>query len=274
MADRRSFVLRGVRDGLIVAGLLFLAYLFVVVAPVAGTVGFDAAAYWGVDLDHPYRLAAGAFGAFPYTPVMARLFSFAAGLPWPAFWWLWTAVLVATAAWLGGRRWWLAVFAFPPVAVELYHGNVHLLIAAAIALGFRYPATWALILFTKVTPGVGLLWFAVRREWRSLGIAVGATAVIAALSIAVDGRLWGEWLNGAILPVSDGTVGQPHIDIPLLVRLPIAAAVVVWGALTDRRWTVPVASAIALPVLWFAGFSILAAVPALLRPELGERRST
>ena len=31
------------------------------------------------------------------------------------------------------------------------------------------------------------------------------------------------------------------VPIPLLVRLPSAVALVVWGARTDRRWTVPVA---------------------------------
>ena len=42
----------------------------------------------------------------------------------------------------------------------------------------RHPAAWAFPLLTKVTTGVGVLWFAFRRDWRSLGIAIGATAVI------------------------------------------------------------------------------------------------
>ena len=49
----------------------------------------------------------------------------------------------------------LWLLALPPVALELYHGNIHLWIAAAIVLGFRYPWTWAFVLLTKVTPGVG-----------------------------------------------------------------------------------------------------------------------
>ncbi len=61
-------------------------------------------------------------------------------------------------------------------------GNVHMLLALAIVLGFRWPATWSFVLLTKVTPGIGLLWFAVRREWRSLAIALGATAVLVTLS--------------------------------------------------------------------------------------------
>jgi hypothetical protein len=133
----------------------------------------------------------------------------------------------------------------------------------------RYPAAWAFVLLTKVTPGIGLLWFAVRREWRSLGIALGVTAAIAAVSIAIDARLWREWITEGLLPVAGANVAQPHIDIPLAIRLPAAAILVAWGARTDRRWAVPAASALALPVLWLAGLSILAAIPVIerLRPK-------
>ena len=51
--------------------------------------------------------------------------------------------------------------------------------ALAIVWGFRHPWTWSFVLLTKVTPAVGLLWFVVRREWRNLGIALGASAVLA-----------------------------------------------------------------------------------------------
>ena len=266
---------RALRDGLAVAGLLFAAYLLLIVAPVAGTVGFDAFAYWSVDLDDPYHLVAGELGAFPYTPIAARLFAPAGLLPWPAFWWLWTAILVATAIWLGWRRA-ILVLAFPPVALELYHGNVHLLIAATIALGMRYPAAWAFVLLTKVTPGVGLIWFLVRREWRQLVIALGATAVLVAVSLAIDGRLWIEWISDALLPVAGGPVQQFYVGIPLIIRLPFAAALVAWGARTDRAWTVPAGAALALPVLWLSGLSILAAIPAIerLRPGSGRHHAS
>ncbi len=55
------------------------------------------------------------------------------------------------------------------------------------------------------------------------------------------------------------------MPIPLLVRLPVAIAIVVWGARTDRRWTVPVASMLALPALWYGGLSMLLAVIVLQR---------
>jgi hypothetical protein len=264
---------RALRDGLALAGLLFAGYLFLVVAPQAGTLGFDAWAYWHLDIEHPYRLSAGALGAFTYTPAAARLFAPASMLSWPAFFTIWFGILVATMAWLGWRRT-LLVLAFPPVAVELYHSNIALLIAAAVALGFRYPAAWAFVLLTKVTPGVGLIWFAVRREWRQLGIALGVTGAIFAVSLVVDGRLWTEWLNGAILRVAAEGVSQTEIPIPLVLRLPAAALLVAWGGLTDRRWTVPAAVALGLPVLWFSGLAILAAIAAIDRPELRERIAT
>ena len=96
-------VRRAVIDGGIVAGLLFFAYLFLVIAPAAGTFGFDAYAYWAVDPADPYAATAGALGAFTYSPVIAGLFAPFGLLPFWQFLWLWTAVLVGTAIWLGGR---------------------------------------------------------------------------------------------------------------------------------------------------------------------------
>ena len=264
---------RAVRDGAIVAGLLFFAYLFLVVAPAAGTFGFDAYAYWAVDPRDPYVATAGALGAFTYSPVIAWAFAPFGLLPFWQFLWLWTGVLVGTAIWLGGRpvRPILAVLAFPPVALELYHGNVHLLMAAAIALGFRYPAAWSFVLLTKVTPGVGLAWFLFRREWRALAIALGVTAAIAGISFAVNPAAWQGWITDSLGATAAGApLNQLAIPIPLWIRVPIALVVVAWGARTDRRWTVPVAATLALPVLWPSGLAMLAALWPVLqdRPAL------
>jgi hypothetical protein len=269
---------RAIVDGGIVAGLLFLAYLLLVVAPTAGTFGFDAYAYWSVDQADPYGVPWGVLGAFSYTPVIARLCAPFALLPFWQFDWLWTGLLVGTAIWLGGRRPLaiLAVFAFPPVALELYHGNIHLLLAAAIALGFRYPWTWSFVLLTKVTPGVGLAWFVVRREWRPLAVALAVTGVIAGISFVLDPTAWREWLDYNLAnTVSGAPPNQFSIAIPLWIRLPAALALVAWGGLTDRRWTVPVASALALPALWPAGLAVLAALWPIQqrRPELEPRRA-
>ena len=137
-----------------------------------------------------------------------------------------------------------------PVSQEILIGNIHLLLAAAIVLGFRWAGTWAFVLLTKVTPGVGLLWFAARREWRALAIALGTTAVIAALSFVIAPDAWRDWI--ALLRHDGGT--QSSV---LLVRIAIAAVIVVWGARTERRWTVPLAAMLALPVVWMDSFSML-----------------
>jgi len=266
---------RAIRDGSVVAGLFFAAYLFLVVAPKAGTFGFDAFAYWSIDPAQPYRATAGALGAFTYSPVIARLFEPFGELPFWQYLWLWSAALLGTAIWLGGR-WALAVLAFPPVALELYHGNVHLLMAAAIVLGFRYPATWAFVLLTKVTPGVALVWFLVRREWRRLGIALGATAILVVASLVVDSRLWTEWVTDSLGATAAGApLNQLSLPIPLGLRVPAAALLVGWGGRTDRAWTVPVAATLALPVLWPTGFAVLAALwpIAQRRPGLTDDRT-
>ena len=89
--------------------------------------GFDTWAYWSVNLHDLYgRSTYGAFGAFLYTPPIGMVFSLVQALPYWVFAWLWLAVLVGTLAWLGGR-WTLALLAFPPITLDLYHGNIHLL---------------------------------------------------------------------------------------------------------------------------------------------------
>ena len=251
---------RAIRDGAVVVGLLFLAYLFLIVAPVAGTFGFDAFDYWSVVPTDPYTVGVGGLGAFNYSPPIARLFGPFGLVSWDSFLWVWSALLIANVVWLGGRGvrilWLLAL---PPVALEIYHGNVHLWIAAAIVLGFRYPWTWAFVLLTKVTPGVALIWFGVRREWRPLLIACGVTAAIVVVSLLLEPQVWRSWIDFLTSTPEGGSVSQFQIPIPLWMRIPVAAVVVAWGALTDRRWTVPLAATIALPVLWVSGFAICAA---------------
>jgi hypothetical protein len=257
---------RALRDGLIVGGLFFLGYVFVVLAPQVQTFGFDARAYWGFPRPDPYVSgeAVNGVGVYRYSPVFLPLLAALSQLPWWQFLWLWTALLAGTAWWLGGR-WPFLVFAFPPVALELYHGNIHLLLAAAIVLGFRYPAAWAFVLLTKVTPGIGLLWFAVRREWRALATALAVTGALVAVSVVAAPGLWRDWIDSLVS--SSASQGPNHVAIPLLMRLPVAALVVAWGALTDRRWTVPVAATLALPTIWFHGLALLVAVVPLAWPR-------
>ncbi|HKG57452.1 MAG TPA: glycosyltransferase 87 family protein, partial [Candidatus Limnocylindrales bacterium] len=208
--------------------------------------------------------------AYVYSPAFLQLVSPLTSLPWQVFIGMWTAILLAAVAFLTGPR--LLALGVAVPAMELAGGNISLLLAVAIVLGFRWPALWAFVLLTKITPGIGLLWFAVRREWRSLGIALGATLAVVVVSAFVLPHAWMEWF-GVLATVGgrDGTWAA--IPIPLWARLPVAIAVVVWGARTDRRWAVPVASMIALPALWYGGLSMLLAVFALSGERGVSRRS-
>jgi hypothetical protein len=255
--DRAGLVLarfaRPVRDGLIVVGLGRAAYYFFVQGIQPWTfIGVDARAYWQVDLAHPYLTSGvGDVSAYLYSPAFAQVMAPFSLLPFPAFDALWTALLLVVCAWLI-RPWpWAGLMLLLPISYELLVGNVNFLIAAAIVLGFRAPAAWAFPILTKVTPGLGVLWFAVRREWRALGLALGGTAAVVAVSFALVPSAWSDWF--AFLLASPG---RSQLLVP---RTAIAAVLVAFGAATGRRWLVPVAIWLALPIVWVNSWVILLA---------------
>jgi hypothetical protein len=260
-----------------VAGFVVAVVLWLLVVAFAepwgrlwGT-GQDARCYYQATLADPYLHSKWNDPiAYVYSPAFLQLVTPLTALPWQAFMAVWTALLIGAVRFLTGPRLLAAGLLFPFTAMEVAGGNVSLLLAVAIVLGFRWPATWALVLLTKITPGIGLLWFAVRGEWRSLALALGATVAIAAVSYVTIPDAWPRWFE--VIAANAGKGGTwASVPIPLLVRLPAAVALVVWGARTDRRWTVPVASMIALPALWYGGISMLLAVIPLLA-ERQERR--
>jgi Glycosyltransferase family 87 len=223
--------------------------------------GQDARCYWLPSLLDPYAQSEWTNPiAYVYSPAFLQLVSPLTRLPWQAFMGAWTAILLLAVRFLTGSRLLAAGIAF--AAMEIAGGNISLLLAVAIVLGFRWPAAWAFVLLTKVTPGVGLLWFAVRREWRSLAMALGATlAVVVGSGVLLPGA-WSEWIDVLTRNGSrDGTWAA--LPIALWIRLPIAIGIVVWGARTNRRWAVPVASLIALPAVWYGSLSMLLAIVAL-----------
>ena len=226
--------------------------------------GQDARCYYQATLADPYLHSSWNDPiAYVYSPAFLQLVSPLTALPWQAFMAVWTGLLIGAVRFLTGPRLLAAGLLFPFTAMEVAGGNVSLLLAVAIVVGFRWPAAWSLILMTKITPGIGLLWFAVRREWRSLFVALAATAVIAAVSVVVMPAAWRQWLDVIVANAGKGGTWA-SVPVPLLIRLPLAVALVVWGARTDRRWTVPVASMLALPALWYGGLSMLLAVIPLL----------
>ena len=229
----------------------------------------DMHTYWATGAGYDYAAANPyEIGAYLYSPAFAQAITPLTWLPWPVFAALWTAVGAAACVWLAGR-WSFPLIFSGALALELYLGQIDLLIAAAIVLGFRYPAAWAFPLLTKVAPGIGLLWFAFRREWRNLAVAITATVAIAGASAVLAPALWNDWwelLRRSLL--NQYPVEGAYLAIPMAIRVPIAVLVIAWGARTDRHWTLPVAILLAMPILWINVFSLLLAVIPF-RPELG-----
>ena len=245
---------RALRDALILIGLIRAAVYYVVQGIHPWTfVGIDARAYWRVDLAHPYAgSGVGEYSTYLYSPAFAQFLSPLYVLPFEVFFVLWTVASLAVLYWLV-RPWpWALLILLLPWTYELFVGQVHLFIAAAIVLGFRWPSLWAFNILTKVTPGIGLLWFLVRREWRPLAIALGTTAAIVAVSFALAPTAWFDWY--AFLR---GSTGSGELLYP---RLAAAGTIVVAGALTGRRWVIPVAVWLALPVVWIESWVILLAI--------------
>jgi hypothetical protein len=226
--------------------------------------GFDAYAAWSVDLSDPWQGAEASMvglGVFRWSPVAAQVSSLFAVLPWPVFLAGVLAAQLAVIVAMAGRRWPYVVL-FPPVLFNLYMGNVDLFMGAAIVAGFRWSGAWAFLFLTKLTPGVGVLWFAFRREWRAFAIALGTTAAIVAVSFALAPHLWFMWAD-ALREMS--SLPQSVLYPPLMVRLPLAVAITWYAARTDRRWLLPVACLVAVPNPWFVAWAVLGASVALTR---------
>lgn len=228
--------------------------------------GQDARAYWAAPLAAPYEPGSvGHESAYLYSPAFLQVLAPLRALSWPLFLCLWTVLLLLVLRWLSGPLLFapLIVLTFP----ELWGGNITILLAATIVAGFVRPGVWAFALLTKVTPSLGLVWFVVRREWRALAEVALTTLAIVAVSWLVAPGLWGSWLD--LLASSTGSSTVPgSLPVPLLVRLPVAAVVIAWAALRDRRWLLPVGVLLAMPVIWWGGFALLAASVALERPRI------
>ena len=259
---------RLLRDGYVILAVVFVGLRLFAIRPWADSV--DAYAYWTTRSGDFYAAAqTGQIGAYLYSPAFAQALAPLTWLPIAVFTALWTGINCAALWWLMGRLA-LPSLLFLPIPFEIISGNVHLLYAVAIVAGFRYPVTWALMFLTKVTPGVGVLWFLVRREWRAFVLATGVTATIAAASLLLDRPAWDAWLRLLQADLSGAgqasfqTVGW-YVPIPLLPRLVGAAALVALAAWVDRRWLMPFGVVLALPVLWLNGLAVLAAVVPLWR---------
>lgn len=235
----------------------------------------DAHAYFAAVPGNLYGGAMGSPDAYLYSPAFSQLVEPLRWLGWDGFRSAIRLADLSAMTILAGPLIGPLIFVHP-VSLEFNLGNVHALMGFAIVAGFRWPAAWAFVLLTKVTPGIGLLWFVVRREWRKAAIAFGATAAVVFVSFLLSPEDWLAWPRFLLADQTRPEDSFVIVTAPLVLRLPIAAGLVVWGAITNRRWTVLVAAFLALPSVWEHSLTMLVGLAWIARRDNGRgaRRGT
>jgi hypothetical protein len=265
-----------VRDGLLLgAWLAAAAHLYLVTVGIGpryanGALGIDSFAYFDA-WDHDLYGPVGPSGRrFLYSPAFAQVVWPFTHLPWTVFNVGYFLLILGVFAWL---LWPLPLVWRVPALVllcadEIIIGNVRAWIAVALVLSARRPAFWAVPVLTKPLLGVvGCVYYVVRRDWRALAQAVGATAAVVAVSAAVVPDRWLAWIRY----LTSGEIGYQHGFLFFVARVVVAVALVAWGARTDRYWVVAPALAIASPVFTPpAELALLAAIPRLRSVDHGE----
>jgi hypothetical protein len=258
------------RQRLVVTAVSLAVLVIAGIGYVVANVAADARVMYEIGLTSPYAGYRPSHPGFPYSPLVAQLLQPLQALPWPVFHGLVVGGELAALAWLIGLPL-AALLAFvqaPLLVDDLRVGNVQLMVTALVVIGFTRPAVWAGPLLTKVSPGIGLLWFAVRREWRRLAIAIGTTAALALVSFAFAPQLWFDWFH--LLTGSPLADAQRLAPLPFVVRIIIGAAVILVAAISDRAWLVPLGIAVALPE-YGSQWLILLAMPRLYLAGAGPR---
>jgi len=252
------------RDGLVILGVLAAVATWWTYTATGTAV--DAHFYWAADPHHLYphpELAEQ--NGYNYSPAFEFVVGWGRLLPFEVFAGIWRAILLVALVYLAGP-FTLPVLVLWPVASEINAGNIQVLLALAVVAGFRYPGAWAFVLLSKVTPGLGLLWFLVRREWRMVAIVAATTGAFVAASLIFWADQWPDYLR---LITSGKAPSVSPWYLPLWVRLPPAIAITVVAGLTGKRWPVVVAATLALPVFYTISPSMLVGVLPFAREALG-----
>jgi hypothetical protein len=228
--------------------------------------GGDRLMYWATVGKPLYHDAVFTAADFLYSPTAAQLLYPLSLLPWTLFWALFAVGGIVTFAWLLAPLGWAfgtpLFLAILPIAIN---GNIEWVMALVVVFGFRYPGLWAIPILTKVSPGVGLIWFAVRGEWRALAIALGVTALAAGVSFVFAPALWFDWVQMLLENARARGEGWSLLPIPLVWRVILAALVIAWGARTSRPWALLAGTMLSRPDVLLAELAMLAALPRLSR---------
>jgi hypothetical protein len=263
--------LRALRHGLWLGAAFSVA---VGAAIVNGSrLGVDAHAYWAAwHRSSLYAVQPERVDAYLYSPAFAQAIWPLAQLPWGAFCTLWLAAVGASYLWLLAPldpAWRIPLFVL--CLPDVLAGNVWAFFALVLVFGFRYPALWAFAVLTKLTPVAGLVWFAARREWRNLAIAVGTAFAIIVASYAAAPGLWSDWTHFLVHSghSADATgarlrpILHPPTALFLAVGTPISIGITVFAARRDRHWLVPFGMILATPFFTVNAFAMLTAIPRL-----------
>ncbi len=259
--------------------IVFAAYFWMLLVTTVNGNPVDARWYWAANpadlYPNPELLQQNGYN---YSPAFELVIGWSRHLSFEAFTAIWWGLLLVALVWLAGPFAVFLLFLYP-VASEVNAGNIQLLLAAAIVLAFRgspsatsgsrwsaWPGLWSFVLLTKVTPGVGLLWYAVRRQWRQLAVALGVTGAIVGVTFAIWPERWFDWLR---LLTAGSPPPVPPFNLPLLPRLVAAVAIIVLAAWRGWRWPVVVGATLALPAFYSISPSMFVGVLPFARAAFG-----
>jgi Glycosyltransferase family 87 len=208
---------------------------------------------------------------YRYPPVLAQvLVPFALVMSSTTFTAVWTVLMMGCLWWLGGRDIYimLALIAFPPVAVELWYRNVHLMLAVLLVLGLRrWAGYFPMGASIKLAPGLGLVYLASANRWRSVAIALGVGLAILVVSVALSPAAWAQFIE---ITLARGIMDESGmVGIPYAYRLGAGILLAILAGRTRSPWgeaILVVAVTVASPTLWFTALSLLTALYLILRP--------
>ena len=261
---------------LIPGAVLFLV-MQVVVHVSHGMIGADSHAYWAAARapETWYTRPPAHWDAYLYSPAFAQLLWPLGQLPWRAFQAVWAVAQVGTLWWLlkplGARR---GLTLAPLFVAEILLGNLYFFYAAVLVLAVRrVPGMLLLPLLTKIAPALVGLWFVVRGDWRYVRSTVLATAAVVCVSALLAPSAWRGWLE-FVLGSADGDSVSGGIT-GVVLRLLVAAALVLVAGRTGRAWLLAPSLLLACPLLGgFSPLGILTAIPRLVEWERAERSGT
>jgi len=264
------------RVALVVTAAVGAAFLLIVAVNRWG-VPSDEQAYWlaaqrlvaGQPLYDPAAVPGTPY-AYWYPPPLAQVLApFTLFVPDLVYMVAWTVLLLGCLFWLADRRLLvaLAMVAFPPVAIELWYRNIHLVVAVLVVLALRRSVLfWVPAVAIKVTPVIGVAYLVAARRYRDAALVAVVGGVVLAISVLLSPDAWSQFVSEVL--VRGGTSGSSLVPVPFVLRFAVAAALAATGGRVGGRWgevALIVALVVGNPTLWMTAFSLLIAIVPLWR---------